>query len=361
MTREIKVGLFVICGLALGMLGVFLIGNTKQLWEQKVGYRIAFQDVAGLKPGAPVRMGGLDVGTVTGIGHDHDIADSRIFVKVSINRAEEGRLRADTVARVVNRGLLGDKMVELTVGSPTAQPLAAGAMIRSEEPSDMFSAANKVAAAAVEAIDRLQPLAQALGDPKLAEDIKGSFADTHALLGAIVRGEGPMHRLFFDRHEAEQIDALLAHLDQTSTRLDAILADMQDVTAHVRQGPGIVHAFVYDGQISKDVGGSMVELHKDLQAIREGNGLAHALLYGDDPSQHVMTNLNAMSDDLRAIIGDIRQGRGTIGGLLVDPTVYEDIKTLVGNVERNEVLRALVRYSIKADERKSEVRVKPSP
>ena len=42
MTREIKVGLFVIAGLALGMIGVFLIGNTKQLWEQKVGYRIGF-------------------------------------------------------------------------------------------------------------------------------------------------------------------------------------------------------------------------------------------------------------------------------------------------------------------------------
>jgi phospholipid/cholesterol/gamma-HCH transport system substrate-binding protein len=105
----------------------------------------------------------------------------------------------------------------------------------------------------------------------------------------------------------------------------------------------------------------VVEIHKDLQAIREGNGLAHAVFYGDDSSQHMMTNLNAMSDDLRAIVGDVRQGRGTIGGLLMDPTVYEDIKGLVGNVERNEVLRALVRYSIKADEQKPEVRVKPAP
>jgi hypothetical protein len=39
MSRELKVGLFVIAGLALGMLGVFLIGNTKQLWEQKVVYK----------------------------------------------------------------------------------------------------------------------------------------------------------------------------------------------------------------------------------------------------------------------------------------------------------------------------------
>ena len=80
------------------------------------------------------------------------------------------------------------------------------------------------------------------------------------------------------------------------------------------------------------------------------DGVAHALLYGDDDSQHVMKNVNAMSDDMAAIIHDVRQGKGTLGALLVDPSVYEDVKSLVGNVERNDVLRALVRYSIKADE-----------
>ena len=66
-----------------------------------------------------------------------------------------------------------------------------------------------------------------------------------------------------------------------------------------------------------------------------------------------MANLNAMSDDLRAIIARRATGEGDASArLLVDPTVYEDIKSAVGNVERNEVLRALVRYSIKADEKK---------
>ncbi|MGH7270633.1 MAG: MlaD family protein, partial [Polyangiaceae bacterium] len=70
MTRQLKVGLFVILGLALMMAAIFVIGDTRELWEAKTTYRAAFQDVAGLKPGAPVRMGGLDVGSVTGVGHD---------------------------------------------------------------------------------------------------------------------------------------------------------------------------------------------------------------------------------------------------------------------------------------------------
>jgi phospholipid/cholesterol/gamma-HCH transport system substrate-binding protein len=68
-----------------------------------------------------------------------------------------------------------------------------------------------------------------------------------------------------------------------------------------------------------------------------------------------MGNLSKMSDDLRSIVADMRAGKGTIGALLVDPSVYEDVKSAVGNVERNQVLRALVRYSIRADEQRPKV------
>ncbi len=350
MSRDLKVGLFVIFGLALTMLAVFLIGDTRQLWAPKIEYRTAFHDVAGLKPGAPVRMGGLDIGAVTTIGYEANLDDTRIFVNLSITHSEAERIRADSAAHVVNKGLLGDKMVEVSVGSPQDPPLDPKTLMPSEEPADMFSEARKVAEVAARTIEQLEPLAHTLGDPALAGNIKGSAADVHALLDAIVHGDGEMHRLFFDPRQADRIDELLAHVDQTTEQLDGALADVRDLTDHVRQGPGIAHALVYDGEMSKDAAGAVLELHKDLQAIREGNGIAHALLYGDDSSQRVMSNLNAMSDDLRVIVGDMRQGKGTLGALIVDPTVYEDIKGLVGNVERNEVLRALVRYSIKANE-----------
>ena len=359
MNRQLKVGLFVIFGLALTMLAIFLIGNTRRLWAPKVPFRAAFNDIAGLKPGAPVRMGGLDIGSVVSLGHDGNAGDPRIYVRLDIEKDEATRVRSDSVARIVNRGLLGDKMVELTVGSASAPPPSPDGLLKSEEPADMLAAANRVAAATQETIQKLQPLADSLGDPKFAEDIRGSAADIHELLDAFVHGDGVAHRLVYDKRTAEHFDSLLTHLDTSTANLDATLADIRDVTDHVREGPGIAHALVYDGDMSKNAAGSLEEVHADLRAIREGNGLAHAILYGDDPSQHVMANLNAMSDDLRVIVGNVRQGKGTIGALLVDPTVYEDIKAAVGNVERNEVLRALVRYSIKADEKHPPPQVDP--
>src|SRR5580704_2857503 len=111
MSRELKVGLFVILGLALAMVAIFIIGDTRRLWESKVTYRAAFKDVAGLKPGAPVRMGGLDIGSVRSVGHDGDPGDARIFVVMLIVKNEAMRIRADSIARIAGKGLLGDKMV----------------------------------------------------------------------------------------------------------------------------------------------------------------------------------------------------------------------------------------------------------
>jgi phospholipid/cholesterol/gamma-HCH transport system substrate-binding protein len=115
---------------------------------------------------------------------------------------------------------------------------------------------------------------------------------------------------------------------------------------------------LYDDQLAQGMVGTAVELHRSLSAVRTGNGLAHSIVYGDDQTQHLMGNVNAMSDDLRQIIANMKAGRGTVGALLVDPTVYEDIKALVGNVERNQVLRGLVRYSIKQNEDRPHAEVK---
>jgi phospholipid/cholesterol/gamma-HCH transport system substrate-binding protein len=197
--------------------------------------------------------------------------------------------------------------------------------------------------------------AQALGDPKFSADVAGSLADVHALLDATVHSDGPIHRLFYDQGLAARTDRVLVNLERATGRLDAMVSDLQDMSAHVKSGPGLAHALVYDEKLSEDATGALGELHNDLKAVGEGNGLAHRLLYRDKESDHLMANLDAMSGDMRVIVSNVRSGKGTLGGLLVDPTIYEDIRRVVGNVQRNDVLRALVRYSIRADEAAAKV------
>jgi phospholipid/cholesterol/gamma-HCH transport system substrate-binding protein len=353
--RSVKVGLFVFFAFALATLVIFLIGDNRRAWDRKITFKGRFNDVIGLRSGSAVRMSGIDVGTVTDISHADSPDDPKIYVTIVVARNEARRVRPDTVMRVVNKGFLGDKMVDLQGGDAKLAAAEDGSFINSElDPSDMgktFEKFNDVAKKADLTMDSIKRTSEQLADPQLSEDIKGSVKSLRTILDGVANNkDGVAHKMIFDPEEGRRIDRILANLDTTSANLAAVSGDAREVASRAKTGPGLVHTVVYDEQLGQSTTGTMVELNKSLTALRTSNGLGHAIVYGDDSTQHVLGNVSAMSDDLREIVSNMKSGRGTLGALLVDPSVYEDIKTLVGNVERNQVLRALVRYSIKQNE-----------
>jgi phospholipid/cholesterol/gamma-HCH transport system substrate-binding protein len=350
MKQNTKVGVFLLIGFAVLTGIVFMIGDNRQAWAPKIKFVAPFKDVAGLKPGAPVELGGVDIGLVTGVSYGAESGDSRIYVKLNVVRKEAVRIRVGTTAAVAMKGLLGDKMIVLKVPDPTAAEMPDGGTLKTEEAIDFMATFQVLADKAKATLDNIEALTRPLGDPKFAQDIAGTVSSLNEVIGGIAHNDSAVHRLLMDPKEAVQVDQALTNVNNATLKLAQTLGAMEDVAEHVRGGPGIAHGLIYDGDMSKNAAASLDEIRQDLEAIRKGNGLAHAVVFGDDSTQHMLGNLDATTKDLRAIVADIRAGKGTIGGLLVDPTVYEDLKSAVGNVERNQVLRALVRYSIKEDE-----------
>src|SRR5688572_13294353 len=143
-SKEMRVGAFVLAGLIVTGVVIFLIGDEKRLFDAKVTYYTSFSDVQGLKTGAPVRLGGIDIGTVSRVAHADDPADNRLYVDLHIVRREAGRIKKDTVAKVNNKGLLGDKMIELSGGAPSAPTIPPGGTIKSEDPTDFTNLFSEV-------------------------------------------------------------------------------------------------------------------------------------------------------------------------------------------------------------------------
>lgn len=365
MGKNLRVGAFVLVGLVISAIIIFTIGDTRRVWDPKYYYNAEFSDVAGLKAGSPVRMGGLDIGSVDSVSHSADGNDSKIHVRLSVARSEARRIRADSVAKVVNKGLLGDKMVEVSVGSTDSPPIPDGGSLKSEEPLDLTkylakfeSIANKTEAT----VTNLERATRTLGDPKLNEDVKGTIESLHLILDGVAKNkDGAAHKMIFDPEQGKKLERILGNLEATSANLSATTANVAAVTARVKDGPGLAHTVLYDDKTAQDVSGTLAEVHDTLSAVRTGNGLAHIAVYGDDNTQHMLSNVSAMTDDLRTIVANVKAGKGTVGALLVDPSVYEDLKAVIGNVERNQVLRAIVRYSIKQDEAKNPEHVETPP
>jgi phospholipid/cholesterol/gamma-HCH transport system substrate-binding protein len=366
-SREYKVGAFVLAGM-IAMGGViFMIGEERQLFKKKLEYETSFMDVQGLGAGSSVRMGGVDIGRITKVGYTGDNNDRRIHVKMSILSDQWPRIKEDSVAAIEGKGLLGDKMLVISIGSANKGSLPPGGHIASKEGTDLGAMMDKfsdIPGKIDRVVGNLEKVTDSLADDSLQKDLKGAVSSLNSVLGAVDRREGYVGRIMSDPKEAEHLSQVVSNLERVTGELDRTAQSANQVLERVKSGPGLVHEVIYGEDSSKAVaqfGGAAEELRITLRGIREGNGVAKSLIYGDDQSQQLMQNLNAMSGDVRQIVADMRAGKGTLGALLVDPSVYEDIKVVLGNVDRNRTLRALVRYSIRRDETTSGVHDEAAP
>ncbi len=355
-SREYKVGAFVLAGMmAIGGV-IFLIGEERQLFKKKVEFETSFHDVSGLTVGSTVRMGGLDIGRVTKVGYGNDTEDRKIHVTLAVLSDQAERVKKDSVATIEGKGLLGDKMLSISIGTEKTAVLPPGSPIEARESEDLAAMMGKFAALpgkVEKVVDNLERTTAALSDEGLTTDIKGVASSLNGVLGSLDRREGYLGRVLSDPAEAERLSKIASNLERTTGELSQTVAGVNQVIAQIRTGPGLVHQVLYEGDSERAIaqfGGAADELRLTLKGIREGNGVARSIIYGDDQSQALMHNLNAVSQDLKEIVSDVRAGKGTLGALLVDPSVYEDLKLVLGNVERNKALRALVRYSIRRDD-----------
>ena len=367
-SKEMRVGIFVLAGLVVAGIVIFLIGEEKRLFESKILYHTSFSDVQGLKSGAPVRLGGIDIGNVSKVRHADDPGDNRLYVDIHVAKGESVRVKQDTVAKIANKGLLGDKMIELSGGSPGSTPVPEGGSIKGEDPADfsnLFSEVGSMTKHAQKILENLEVTSKAFADTQMQEDFRGSVHSVNVILKQVSEGHGYVHRLLADPAEADRVSHLVSTFDRAANEAEGTMAEAQKAAARINQGPGFAHELLY-GEKGTDTianfGGAAAEVAATLRGIREGDGLAHSLVYGgDEKTRQVSANLGAITNDLRQIMADLRAGKGTLGALLVDPSIYEDVKSVLGNVQRNDALRALVRYSIKQDEKHPQVRVSEQP
>ncbi len=124
---EIAVGLFVAAGLAALFMLAMRVSNLSAFGEEE-GYSLSarFEDIGGLKARAPVRIGGVRIGHVTGIEYDSETYQAVVHLVIA---REYDRLPTDTSASILTSGLLGEQYVGLEPGG-AEKYLGSGDQIR---------------------------------------------------------------------------------------------------------------------------------------------------------------------------------------------------------------------------------------
>lgn len=349
-----RVGTFVIIGLvALGAV-VFFLGGERGAFSRYNTYTASFGSIEGLKPGSPVRLAGVEVGTVKAIRFFDNLEDQRVQVEFQVQAKFADRIRADSKASIGSRGLLGDKVVDLSLGSPSQAEVAAGGELLSAPAADfteMMKKGGQVLDNTVAITNDIREVIAAYNTPAFKEDITGLVGGGREILDQVRSGKGALHTLIYDAETGAQVKGLVAEASGAARRADAAIGRVDAILAQVQKGDSLVGALLYDksgkGAV-QDLSKAADEFGRLAEAVRtEKAGFAHQLIYGGEPGQPNMgEELAAASRDLREIVAKVKAGDGSLGALINDPTVYEDLKGLLGNVKRNRILRELVRYSI---------------
>ncbi len=340
-SRNIKVGLFLIVALGALVTVVLLLGDHQNLFSRKVRLYTSFLNINGLVVGTPVRLAGIAVGLVESIEFDRDLKVKRVHVTLGIEKRYLERIREDSIAGLGSKGLLGDMIVNVSVGSAEAAPLRADSTLPSQEAAGL----TEIIASVKEAIGGITEMSGDVGKvmksvvtKEVAADVGRIIHSAAAAMGQAEHGKGLVHELLYEPRMAKDATALIATARSVAGTADRALRRVDQILVETDVKQAVLHIQI-----------AARELGEVISAVRTGKGLVHTLIYEEDRS-HLVENLAALSTQLRTISDDLKEGKGTIGALLKDPTIYTDLKIILGNVKRSRLLRSLVRYTMAADD-----------
>ena len=223
-SRDISVGVLFALALTIVALAVMVVGRESRLFGDKARYTVVFPNAEGLGVGSPVKMAGVQVGTVLGIQLPTDPTETGIRVHVGVDRMYAPRVREDSRAalRVLNF-LTFEKAVEIIPGTPDVPPLEPGADIPIQVQPAIFEqaavSAENLSEITVSLKSILASLEQGEGlmgqmirDPEFGkvglEALRGAFENLRALTAGLREGKGFVGRMLQDEDFAMRIDDL---------------------------------------------------------------------------------------------------------------------------------------------------------
>ncbi len=194
---KVRLGIFITVGMALFLLGIFIIGKQKNLFDPVFKLTTKFQNVSGLQVGSTIRFSGINIGTVDNI---EILNDSTVKVDMLIKKEVQKFIHSDSKAGIGSEGIIGDKLVVISQGSSKTKEVKDGQSILSTEPIETDAIMRSVQITADNA---------ALGTNELYD-----------ILEKINSGKGTLGKLIQDESLANNIDKTILNLKKSSKGLD---------------------------------------------------------------------------------------------------------------------------------------------
>src|ERR1700733_5949577 len=230
--RYLTAGLFIIAGVTLFALGIFLVGSRHEAFSRHVLLYTEFSDLDGIAKGSKVQVAGMDAGQVTKI--DVPRSPSGHFrVQMKVDESLHGLVRADSVVTVDTEGVVGDTFLTIHSGSPNAAIAQADSVLQSKPPVSMSDLLTHGLGIMNDADATIK---QVGGKLNVALDgVNGAVGNANDLLEGLKEGRGPAGMLLRDEKMAGQIRETVSNVQSTTSILNEASGRVNSVVADVQQ------------------------------------------------------------------------------------------------------------------------------
>ncbi|HET9986645.1 MAG TPA: MlaD family protein [Longimicrobiales bacterium] len=311
---EVRVGVVILVALAVLALAIFNIGKLLNLFAKRYELVTLLPSAAGLPRGAQVTLAGQRIGQVDAIDFipvGQKRAGKNIRLRLGIAREVADQIRTNSHATLLSQGLLGDRYVDITPGSPRAAPLHPGdtiPFVPSPGLDEILVNANQAIDTAMIVIDNVQTI-------------------THRVL----RGEGTLGRVVNDETLYVQASAATIELRRTLVELN----DPSGTFGRLAHDPALYN------RLLRAVG----RVDSLAAAVTAGQGTLGRLIYDDSLYSQllgVVGRADTAVTGLSGLLGQAANRDGTFQRLLTDPQLYDqflkaviDLQTLVKDIRQN--------------------------
>ena len=286
-TRVVAVGLFVLTGLFLFALGLFLIGDRRMLFRDQFVVHADFEDVAALQTGAKVRVSGMDAGEVTALVIPTTPA-GKFRVRLRVREDLHPLIRMDSVAMIQNDGLVGNKFVQIQTGTEQAARVPDGGVIPSREPFDITDLLERSS----QTVDTIALTVAQLR--KQVEFILTAIADVATNANDVVQ------------HVGAQAEAIA----KAGRRISE---DTQQIVTEIRAGRGTIGKLVKDNELYVRATTIAQETEAVVKTAREAAERARAAMEdlrgsvktSDAPMQKMLADLQGTLASAREVTSDL--------------------------------------------------------
>jgi len=304
--EQLRVGLLILLALALLIIAVIRLGTAANLFTSRYTLYTFVANANGVREGGSVMIAGQLAGTVKEIQFLPPDGDTlrNLRLVLSLDQALQQQVRADSRAKVRTLGLLGDKVVDISVGTPRYSVL---------QDSDTILTAPTV--------DYDYVIAQASG---AVVDVVQLTADLRSITGGLARGEGTVGQLLTSRDLYDDFTGTLQQTNRLLTRLqnrDGTLGRMLD-----------------DPTLYTNLNGAVASLDSLLGQLNSNQGTLGRLIRDDT----LYTRLVSVVGGADSLLTLLHSGNGTASRLLTDQELYDrlnktltDLNSILEDVRRN--------------------------